>query len=455
MVTRIPGTLFLLTVLFGKMALAPADAKACATFLKEDDGTRLFCKSYDWDLGQGLVMVNKRGMEKTALLMDPADKTAVWTSKYASITFNQYGREMPQGGMNQAGLAMEVMVLGQTEYPPKDDRPAVNELQVIQYCLDRFATIAELAAELEEIRPSQVQAALHYLACDATGVCAAVEYINGELVLTTGDDMPARTLTNNSYADSVAYLAQFVGFGGELPIPQGTGSLERFVRASALAAEDAELPEPDAAFDILAAVAQGDYSKWNIVYDLSAGRVHFRTLAMATIKTVELAHFDLDCTAPVMLLDIDADLEGDVADSFLPYTIEANRALIQQTLGAMPGVTELIVDIVATYPDTQNCTLPEAASEPMADAPEADVTSAGTDSDGWGSTAPDNVATPYDLPETYLFEVSGDSGEPQPGSPAGSGCQAGTSGAPLASPFLLAVLALALFAVRRLRPLRG
>jgi choloylglycine hydrolase len=31
-------------------------------------------------------------------------KTISWISKYGSITFNQYGREFPTGGMNEKGL---------------------------------------------------------------------------------------------------------------------------------------------------------------------------------------------------------------------------------------------------------------------------------------------------------------------------------------------------------------
>ena len=461
MMTRIPGTPFLLATLVVQLALPLGNARACTTFMKEDGGAKLFCKSYDWDQSEGLVMVNKRGVAKTSLLMDLADENAVWTSKYASISFNQYGREMPQGGMNEAGLGIEVMVLGQTQYPPKDDRPVVNELQLVQYCLDNFATIAELAAGLPEIRPTKVQASLHYLACDATGACAAIEYIEGELVLTTGEGLQVNTLTNSTFAASVEYLGLFVGFGGELPIPESPGSLDRFVRASALALQEAELPEPDEVFSILAAVSQGDYSKWNIAYDLTVGRMYWRTLTNAKIKWVDLAHFDLDCTSPVMLLDIDADLEGDVADAFEPYTMEANKTLLQVTLGGMPGVSEMIIEIVAGYPDSQVCTLEEVVPEPMPEAPDADVVSPGPDLIDLETVmpdltiAPDSEATP-DVPAEAIPQNAGvDSVEPAPGKSSDSGCQTGTGGTPLASLLLLTALALALVSRRSRSMLRN
>ena len=34
---------------------------------------------------------------------------ASWVSKYGSVTFNQYGRELPTGGMNEAGLVVETI----------------------------------------------------------------------------------------------------------------------------------------------------------------------------------------------------------------------------------------------------------------------------------------------------------------------------------------------------------
>lgn len=32
-----------------------------------------------------------------------------WTSRYASVTFNQWGREFPMDGMNEAGLVVALV----------------------------------------------------------------------------------------------------------------------------------------------------------------------------------------------------------------------------------------------------------------------------------------------------------------------------------------------------------
>jgi choloylglycine hydrolase len=75
-------------------AVAGREAVACTTFCYADGGTMVFGRNYDWNIGDGMVVVNKRNVFKHALV-EPAPAT--WTSKYGSITFNQYGREFPTG----------------------------------------------------------------------------------------------------------------------------------------------------------------------------------------------------------------------------------------------------------------------------------------------------------------------------------------------------------------------
>ena len=111
---------------------------ACTTFSLHQNGQIVFGKNYDWHLGRGLVIVNKRGVSKTAMpgLQDDPGEYAKWTSKYGSLTFNQYGREMPMGGMNEAGLVVELMSLSETQYPQPDARHAIKDLQWIQYAFN-------------------------------------------------------------------------------------------------------------------------------------------------------------------------------------------------------------------------------------------------------------------------------------------------------------------------------
>ncbi len=70
-------------------------------------------------------MINQRNLEKVALV-DLAEKPAKWISKFGSITFNQIGRDLPYGGMNENGLVVEQMTLDQTVYLSRDNRSGIG-----------------------------------------------------------------------------------------------------------------------------------------------------------------------------------------------------------------------------------------------------------------------------------------------------------------------------------------
>lgn len=70
-------------------------------------------------------MTNQRNVEKTALI-DQKENPIKWISRYGSITFNQVGRDLPFGGMNETGLVVEHMSLPQTTYPTRDNRNSVQ-----------------------------------------------------------------------------------------------------------------------------------------------------------------------------------------------------------------------------------------------------------------------------------------------------------------------------------------
>jgi len=60
------------------------------------------------------------------------------------------------------------------------------------------------------------------------------------------------------------------------------------------------------------------------VYDIARRRVHHRTVASPKVRHVSLQSFDLSCASPVKMLDVNARLEGDVADAFTPYDADVN-----------------------------------------------------------------------------------------------------------------------------------
>lgn len=341
------------------ISLAANSAFSCTTFCFGDKGQILFGRNYDWDIGNGMLMINKRGMSKTAMLQDN-EKPAKWISKYGSLTFNQYGREFPTGGMNEKGLVVELMMLNESEYPQHDRRPVVGCLEWIQYQLDNSATIADVIQKSQAIRISS-RVKLHFLVSERSGACVTVEFINGRFTPHSGTNLPVAVLTNDTYDRSLAYLRTLAGFGGMTPTPSGQGSLERFGRAATLLKNYQSGFNKDIvsySFDVLANVAQGDYTKWSIVYDQTNLRVHFRTSANTQIKRVDFAKFDFSCATPVKVFNINAAQSDDVSQRFIKYSTSINRNLVQQSYRDTPFLTntpESEIDFVSKHPETFSC----------------------------------------------------------------------------------------------------
>ena len=345
------------------LAASPHVTGACSAFLFGADGAALMAKNYDWHLGDGLLIINTSGVEKTALVGE-GQTPAEWVSKFGSLTFNQYGRELPNGGMNEAGLAMEVMWLEATRYPPPGDRPSIGVLQWVQYCLDRFETVEEVAASASALAVGGI-ANLHYLACDARSHCAVIEFLEGKTSIRSGGTLPVPALTNNTYSSSLAFLNGSLGYGGEILSTEGEGSLQRFARVATAVNRSRARPSEEslaAALATLADAAQTGRSRtrWSIVYDLGNRVVHFKTASNPKLRTVRLEGLKLDCPGPTLMLELDAPLEGDVTKELRVFSAEANIELIRSTFGGTAFLGEErneMIRAVADYPQGLVCTL--------------------------------------------------------------------------------------------------
>ncbi len=323
---------------------------ACTTFSYE----RLLGKSYDWDQKEAAVILNKRNVAKRSLALLPTDVSSPWTSKYASLTFNQYGQEFPNGGVNEKGLAVEIMVLDSTKFPEPDKRGSLNELQWIQYQLDNFETVKDAVAAIHGVRISKVYANVHYTMCDATGACATIEFLKGEPKIHFAETLPYAALTNSTYVDSLNELKKYSGYGGTKPLPaSATDSFGRFVVA-ATRADKGEGKGVDYAFETLSKVNVAGHSKWNIVYDLKNTMVHFRTSDKPQIKSISLSKLSMACKEPVLSIDIQTDKAGEVTGELKSFTLKDNEALVSNTF-AVIGLPSALVQKAAAYPGTTSC----------------------------------------------------------------------------------------------------
>jgi len=338
----------------------PADA--CTAFMVKEPSGPLVAKNFDWDVAAGQLVINPRGLSKTALVPDDA-KPVRWTSRYGSLTFNQYGREFPMGGMNEAGLTMEVLWLDATEYPEAQGRRSIGPLQWVQYCLDSFRTVSEVVTSADEVAVSGA-ARLHFLACDPSTNCAVIEFLDGQLVARSERTLPLSVLTNDTYNDSLQFLNRTLGYGGDPVKPEGTGSLARYARAAndvhRVRSAGSEDPVADV-FLILSDVAQPDLTQWSIVYELQGKRVFFRTKNNPAIRTVDLSKLDLDCTSEVLVLDLAAEVAGDQTSKLSPYDTAANLKTIRAGFAAdaVAAPSPEVIQRMAAYPDQLICTFAE------------------------------------------------------------------------------------------------
>ena len=338
----------------GIALLVATPGLSCTTVCLLEKEKAIVAYNYDFYPPEGLVLINKRGTKKISSLRIQG---ATWTAAYGSVTFNQFGRDNPMTGINEKGLMVSQMWLDETKYPPADARPAVGILEWIQYNLDRHASVAEVVANAEAVRPVS-RTPIHYLVADAIGDAATLEFLDEKLVVHRGATMPVRALANSTYADSVAAFEKAKSKG---EVPLTLSSLDRFVRAAMLASQGKAEPI-GRGFEILASVAQPNFTRWSVVYDLSAREVHFRTEGNQAIRRLALAGLDFSCATPVKMLDVTTGGAGDVRAALVDYTLVANRALIESSFTKTPflkAVPATAQDALAAHPSATSSCVPE------------------------------------------------------------------------------------------------
>jgi len=301
-------------------ARLPAASRACTSFCLDDGGHCVFGTNFDNTIREGLLFVNKRNVSKTGWDPGTTGEYASWTSKYGSFTFNLAGYQLVWAGMNEAGLAISTMALPETQNPAPDERPPLVSPLWMQYQLDNCGTVEEVLASDSLVRIADTVD--HYLVCDRTGDCAAIEFLGGQMVYRTDETMPVKALTNRLYDESVRawHTNRLSG-----------NALRRF----GIAADRVTSFEPSGeasavayAFDTLAGASQEQVggnvpTQWSIVFDTQVLRVYFRTQTNSQIRSIDFGALDFSCGAPAQMLDIHEDLSGDISGALVAYSHQA------------------------------------------------------------------------------------------------------------------------------------
>jgi choloylglycine hydrolase len=314
-------------------------AFSCSRVVHVDSHQGTFVgRNMDWfeDMNSKLV-VYPRGLSRNGFTSaNPLE----WTSQYGSIVTTSYDIGATDG-MNEKGLAIHALWLNQTDYGTRDpNKPGISLLMVTQFYLDNFKSVDE-AVRFTENTPFQIipfyhpqtgrWIKIHAALEDASGDSAIIEYIDGHPQIY--HDKKYTVLTNDPvYSSHLENLKQYIGFGGDKPLPGTSDASDRFVRATyhELRLPTTHSPNEAAAsvmsllHNVGATFTQWEEGKihttiWRTIADLSRHVYYFNSTKNLTTVYVQLDQFSLEPGSPVMKLDLtkQPELSGDVTNQFV------------------------------------------------------------------------------------------------------------------------------------------
>ncbi|MBT4099987.1 MAG: linear amide C-N hydrolase [Gemmatimonadetes bacterium] len=335
--------------------LAARSANACSTFLIKDGPTVIVGHNLDQDFyTPGSLLINPRGQTRHSRCATDLGLTNAralplsWTSRFGSATFTILGQGFPDGGVNEAGLVIAEMALGESRFPRSPNKPVMFIHQWIQYQLDSYASVSEVLSHVDDINIdpratfSPVSMAnYHLFVADANGAAATIEFLDGRVVVHSEQSLPVPVLCNIPYAVEMKRYAASAGLLGPLYRWFDSGSDQRFlIGADGLAHFDPTTHQNSVeyAFNLLADMQFPRTRQWSIVYDVADRAVAFRTARSPEIKTLDLRSIDFSAGTTVRAVaDIDAIGSGDISDGFEPLSEDVNRAIIGRFLTSLVG----------------------------------------------------------------------------------------------------------------------
>jgi choloylglycine hydrolase len=278
---------------------------ACTAFCLIKKDQIYLAKNLDWPVGLGYLFLNEKGITKSVLYYESSYRNVfTWTSKHRSITFNQFGKEFPLGGMNEHGLVIEELNMTPVPFKVDNKITPINEFQLVQYVLDNCSSVEEVIREMQNFRLKPLVIYLHYIIADKTGNTLILEFDGTKFNFYHPEKTGIRVLSNNNYSESLKYIENFEGFGGKLPVINRKGSNERFVSVANMLVNYKNQHPADYCFAILDSVKQDD-TKWSIVYDITNLRIEFRFHSCSETKVFDFRD--------VLNLNPFADMGGDIA----------------------------------------------------------------------------------------------------------------------------------------------
>ena len=316
---------------------------ACSRVLWAKDGEPVLVgRNEDWfESLQTKLYAFPAGIERDGSV---DENPLTWTSKYGSVSAVVYGIAITDG-MNEMGLNANLLYLAESEFRDRDaDVPGMSVSIFAQWMLDNFATVDEVVAALEDVQlvpitmmhdTSEVQSPFHYSVADASGDSAIIEVLDGQFVVHHGSEFTVMT-NSPTYDEQLELAKQYVGLGGDTPLPGSSQSPDRYARGAYYLSLLPDNPATygEAVANVMSVMRNmstpwgvSDPGKpnvaptlWRTISDLTNGRYYFEFTQNPAVAWSDLHNLNLSEGAPVMMFDLKADIlaTGEVSDRFHP-----------------------------------------------------------------------------------------------------------------------------------------
>ncbi len=321
-------------VLLSLLCLHLSDAFSCTmVYWNTNDQAKVVARTVDLLIADyPKIVVYPRGMARH----DGAGINSIkWTSKYGSVAVREFNTDAISEGINEHGLAVQLLYLTGSSYGKNETLPKLSNLLWAQYLLDNYKTVDEALQDKDKFQLVETIAfnqkwPLHLSMQDATGDAAVIEFINGKKTIYHGNQY--NIMTNDpAYNIQLENLKRYQSFGGTLSLPGDIDPLSRFVR---VATYMKTLPAPKNTREALAGVlsvirtamvpfgaidtsgsnAEDAWpTRWVSVADLTHKTYYFSSTTTPNIIWLHLDDLDFSSGKPVLSIDPDnINLVGNV-----------------------------------------------------------------------------------------------------------------------------------------------
>jgi len=315
-----------------------AESMACTSFKLETDQGLYFVHSLNQGSIPGLpglIFINQRqtwkqgySWETLITVNNNSGPDLVWKSTFGSVTFNPFGKELPDGGINEAGLYIWEMGFD-TEYSADESKPTLFQAQWMQYVLDNFSTIEEVIANAGQLNLDGW--GWHYFIADKSGATAIIDFVGGKPIIYSGENMPIPLCCNSVYPEAIHWLKQHQGFGGELKIEKVHQEIPRFIYGAKLLQEHDTQDPVDYSFYVLDEMSEN--VRWSVVFDVAGMKVYYKTNLNQDIRHFSFSPADFGKPEGPLILDIEDPGTGNLRQQFTPYNRETDRQLLTSVFG--------------------------------------------------------------------------------------------------------------------------